>query len=162
MRFFPIGRATRSSSTQISPMPALDPKRLIELLRIAKHSSYTRAAAAHGVSQPACRTASPRSRLRTIRRATPILSQLRFNNPLRPSTLVRIQPCQFSFSFKYLLGVAVCCAERYRRDCAGLGTEIRHRPMKMAGNHVGVPHGHLDRAMAEASLGGLGGRQWPV
>lgn len=34
-------------------MPALDPKRLIELLRIAEHGSYTRAAAALGVSQPA-------------------------------------------------------------------------------------------------------------
>ncbi|MPZ55525.1 MAG: LysR family transcriptional regulator [Rhizobiales bacterium] len=34
-------------------MPALDPKRLIELLRIAQHGSYTRAAAAQGVSQPA-------------------------------------------------------------------------------------------------------------
>jgi DNA-binding transcriptional LysR family regulator len=34
-------------------MPRLDPKRLIELLRIAEHGSYTRAAAALGVSQPA-------------------------------------------------------------------------------------------------------------
>ena len=34
-------------------MPPLDPKRLIELLRIAEHGSYTRAAAAQGVSQPA-------------------------------------------------------------------------------------------------------------
>jgi len=34
-------------------MPRLDPKRLIELLRIAEHGSYTRAAAAQGVSQPA-------------------------------------------------------------------------------------------------------------
>jgi molybdate transport repressor ModE-like protein len=34
-------------------MPALDPKRLIDLLRIAEHGSYTRAAAALGVSQPA-------------------------------------------------------------------------------------------------------------
>jgi DNA-binding transcriptional LysR family regulator len=34
-------------------MPALDPKRLLELLRIAEHGSYTRAAAAQGVSQPA-------------------------------------------------------------------------------------------------------------
>jgi DNA-binding transcriptional LysR family regulator len=32
---------------------ALDPKRLIDLLRIAEHGSYTRAAAALGVSQPA-------------------------------------------------------------------------------------------------------------
>lgn len=31
----------------------LDPKRLIDLLRIAEHGSYTRAAAAQGVSQPA-------------------------------------------------------------------------------------------------------------
>src|SRR5262245_45708592 len=34
-------------------MPPIDPKRLIELLRIAEHGSYTRAAAAQGVSQPA-------------------------------------------------------------------------------------------------------------
>ena len=34
-------------------MPPLDPKRLIGLLRIAEHGSYTRAAAAQGVSQPA-------------------------------------------------------------------------------------------------------------
>jgi len=34
-------------------MPTIDPKRLIELLRIAEHGSYTRAAAAQGVSQPA-------------------------------------------------------------------------------------------------------------
>jgi DNA-binding transcriptional LysR family regulator len=34
-------------------MPPLDPKRLIELLRIGEHGSYTRAAAALGVSQPA-------------------------------------------------------------------------------------------------------------
>lgn len=34
-------------------MSALDPKRLIELLRIAEHGSYTRAATAQGVSQPA-------------------------------------------------------------------------------------------------------------
>ena len=34
-------------------MPAPDPKRLIELLRIAQHGSYTRAASAQGVSQPA-------------------------------------------------------------------------------------------------------------
>jgi LysR family transcriptional regulator of gallate degradation len=34
-------------------MPRLDPKRLIELLRIAEHGSYTRAAAAQGISQPA-------------------------------------------------------------------------------------------------------------
>jgi DNA-binding transcriptional LysR family regulator len=34
-------------------MPPLDPKRLVELLRIAEHGSYTRAAAALGVSQPA-------------------------------------------------------------------------------------------------------------
>jgi LysR family transcriptional regulator of gallate degradation len=34
-------------------VPSLDPKRLIELLRIAEHGSYTRAAAAQGVSQPA-------------------------------------------------------------------------------------------------------------
>jgi DNA-binding transcriptional LysR family regulator len=34
-------------------MPAPDPKRLIELLRIAQHGSYTRAALAQGVSQPA-------------------------------------------------------------------------------------------------------------
>lgn len=33
--------------------PPLDPKRLIDLLRIAEHGSYTRAAAAQGVSQPA-------------------------------------------------------------------------------------------------------------
>ena len=31
----------------------LDPKRLLDLLRIAEHGSYTRAAAALGVSQPA-------------------------------------------------------------------------------------------------------------
>ena len=31
----------------------LDPKRLLDLLRIAEHGSYTRAAAAQGVSQPA-------------------------------------------------------------------------------------------------------------
>jgi DNA-binding transcriptional LysR family regulator len=30
-----------------------DPKRLLELLQIAKHGSYTRAAAAQGISQPA-------------------------------------------------------------------------------------------------------------
>jgi DNA-binding transcriptional LysR family regulator len=34
-------------------MSTIDPKRLIELLRIAEHGSYTRAAAAQGVSQPA-------------------------------------------------------------------------------------------------------------
>jgi LysR family transcriptional regulator of gallate degradation len=34
-------------------MSPLDPKRLIELLRIAEHGSYTRAASAQGVSQPA-------------------------------------------------------------------------------------------------------------
>ena len=33
--------------------PGVDPKRLIELLRIADHGSFTRAAAALGVSQPA-------------------------------------------------------------------------------------------------------------
>ena len=32
---------------------APDPKRLLELLQIAKHGSYTRAAAAQGISQPA-------------------------------------------------------------------------------------------------------------
>ncbi len=34
-------------------MPVLDPKRLLELLQIAEHGSYTGAAAARGVSQPA-------------------------------------------------------------------------------------------------------------
>jgi LysR family transcriptional regulator, regulator of abg operon len=34
-------------------MPKLDPKRLIDLLMISEHGSYTRAAAARGVSQPA-------------------------------------------------------------------------------------------------------------
>ena len=34
-------------------MPVLDPKRLLDLLPIAEHGSYTRAAAAQGVSQPA-------------------------------------------------------------------------------------------------------------
>jgi len=34
-------------------MRALDPKKLIDLLAIAEHGSYTRAAAARGVSQPA-------------------------------------------------------------------------------------------------------------
>ena len=33
--------------------PSVDPKRLIELLRIADRGSFTRAAAALGVSQPA-------------------------------------------------------------------------------------------------------------
>ena len=32
---------------------AVDPRRLVELLRIAEHGSYTRAAAAQGISQPA-------------------------------------------------------------------------------------------------------------
>src|SRR5262245_50964973 len=31
----------------------MDPRRLVELLRIAEHGSYTRAAAAQGISQPA-------------------------------------------------------------------------------------------------------------
>ena len=34
-------------------MPALDPKKLFDLLAIAEHGSYTHAAAARGVSQPA-------------------------------------------------------------------------------------------------------------
>src|SRR5262252_6965864 len=34
-------------------MQSLDPKRLIDLLRVVEHGSYTRAAEARGVSQPA-------------------------------------------------------------------------------------------------------------
>ena len=34
-------------------MDRSDPKRLLDLLRIAEHGSYTRAAAAQGISQPA-------------------------------------------------------------------------------------------------------------
>ena len=37
----------------VNPNASLSPKRLLELLRIAEHGSYTRAAAAQGVSQPA-------------------------------------------------------------------------------------------------------------
>ena len=44
------------------------------------------------------------------------------------------------------------CAYRIKQDrscCAFFGSEIRHRLMQMAGDHVGIAHGYLDRTVAE-------------
>jgi hypothetical protein len=78
--------------------------------------------------------------------------------PWRTATSDRLQPLHFLFFSSTYRDDAIRRVGRYRPDCAGfcadLGAEIGHRPMEVTGHHVGVSHGHLDRAMAEDRLKG--------